>query len=141
MAKTFLIVGGDVVTDKSTGRNHMIEGAQKARQDFGELLSIEVQSNGFGGGLVTLVGSVPDSPTSMAFQVMQRITSAVNRWIGLQRLQRAILSDEEVVSRLTFNQARVDDDDQTQVVFRTAILTKAGEEIVRGGALSTSTGA
>lgn len=141
MALTFFIKGGDWVVDAATGRPLTASGTAKARQDFGELLGIETQTNGFGAGIIDLVGSVPHSPDVIAFTVMERISAAVDRWIGLQRRLRAVLAKNETVAKLVFNQARVDDTDPTAVIFRAAILTKAGEEVARGGTITPSTGA
>lgn len=137
MAKTFLIVGGDWVIDQATGRHIMIEEKPKTRQDFGELLSIETQRNGFGAGLVGLVGEVPENPLALSLSIMERVGEAVARWIGLQRKQRNILSPEETVTRLVANQAKTEEQDKTRVIFRAAILTQSGDEIARGGVITT----
>jgi len=140
MALSLFIKNGDWVVDDATGRPLTISGLAKTRQDFSELLSIETQANGFGASIVSLVGSVPDSPEMVAFSVMERISAAVDRWIGIQRRIRAVLAKNETVARLAFNQARIDDSDPTTVIFRAAITTKAGEEIARGGSISPVTG-
>ena len=138
MATTFLIVDGDWVLDQSIGRPMTVKGPAKVRQEFGELLSIETHPSGFGASLINLVGEVPENPLDVSFQVTSRVTDAVNRWISLQRKQRSILTAEEVVSRLSFNQAKVDETTKTDVRFRSSIMTKAGDEITRGGVISTT---
>lgn len=138
MATTFLIVDGDWVLDQSTGRPMTVSGPDKTKQDFGELLAIEIQPGGFGAGLVSLVGEVPENPLDVSFQVTSRITDAVNRWISLQRRQRAILTSKEVVTRLSFNQAKVDETTKTDVRFRATVSTKSGDEITRGGVIATT---
>jgi len=135
MAKTFLIKDGDWVVDQATGRPIMIDGKSKTRQDLGEILSIEVQDNGWGAGILDLIGEVPDSPASVAFTVMERVRDAVNRWMGLQRRQRAALTSDEVIVDLSYNQAVVDVTDPTKVVFRVGVTTRTGAEIARGGTI------
>ena len=137
MATTFKIKNGDWVEDRASGQALTVTGLNKTKQDFNELLSIEMQTNGFGASIVELVGSVPDNPLSVSFDLMRRISDAVTRWIGLQRRQKAILSDDEVVTRLSFNQAKVDENDPTTVIFRSTILVRSGDEISKGGKLST----
>jgi hypothetical protein len=136
MALSFFIKDGDWVLDESVGRPLTVSGLAKTRQDFGELLSIETQKNGFGANIVSLVGEVPESPDSVAFEVMRSISAAVERWIGLQQRQRIVLAKNETVSRLVFNQARVDETDPTSVMFRASIFTKSGDELARSGLIS-----
>ena len=138
MAISIYIKNGDWVLDEATGRPLTISGLAKTRQDFGEMLSLETQTNGFGAGISNLIGAVPENPQSVAFTIMSRISSAVERWINLQRRLRVVLAKDETVAKLTFNQARVDDTDPTTVIFRAAINTIAGDEVARGGAISAS---
>lgn len=135
MASTFRIADGDWLIDESLGRPILISGKNKIRQDFNELLSIDVQPYGFGAGIVDLIGQVPDNLLAIPFDVMRLINDAVVRWIGLQRLQRSILTDEEVIVTLSFNQAVVDQTDQTTVRFRAAVTTRAGEDLARSGSI------
>jgi len=140
MALTIYMKNGDWVLDDSTGRPLTVSGLAKAKQDFRELLSIETQANGFGAGIIALVGAVPDHPDVTAFTIMERISTAVDRWMGLQKRLRATLAKNETVAKLVFNQARVDDADPTSVIFRAAIRTVAGEEIANGGTITSVTG-
>lgn len=137
MAETFKIVDGDWVVDESTGRFHMVSRREKTRQDLGEILSIEVQDNGWGAGVSAVVGEVPVSPAAATFAIMKRIRDAVARWMGLQSQMRAILEDDELVTRLTHNQASIDSSDPTQINFRAAVNTLSGDEISRGGSIQT----
>lgn len=137
MAKTFMVQNGDVVIDQATGRPIMVTERDKTRQDLGELLAIEIQDNGFGAGIIGLVGDVPRNPYDLAFRIMSAVTSAVNRWIVLLREQRANRSDEEIVTRTSFNQAKVDEETRTKVNFRVDVETRAGPPgIVRTGTIS-----
>lgn len=136
MALTLYVQKGDWVVDEATGRPLTVSGLAKTRQDLGELLSIDTQSNGFGASIVDLIGTVPDAPEAVAFSVMERISAAVSRWMGLQRRARTALAKNETVAKLAFNQARVDDSDPTSVLFRVAITTRSGEEVARGGSIS-----
>ena len=138
MALSIYVQHGDWVVDDATGRPLTISGLAKARQDFGEMLSIETQKSGFGASIIDLVGQVPANPYSVSFTITERISSAVERWMGLQRRLRASLAKNETVAKLSFNQARVDDTNPTNVIFRAAILTKSGEEIARGGTITTA---
>lgn len=135
MAQTFLVKNGDVVLDRANGRPAMISGLDKTVQDFNELLSIETQSNGFGANIITLVGFVPESPLDVSFKIMERINVAVTRWIALQKKQRAVRTDDEIVTRLIANQALVDQSDQSRVTFRAGVLVRSQEEIIRSGRL------
>lgn len=135
MASTFRIADGDWLVDESLGRPMLISGKAKTKQDFNELLAIEVQPYGFGAGIVDLIGQVPDNLLAIPFDVMRLVNDAVTRWIGLQRRQRSILTDEEVIVTLSFNQAVVDQTDQTTIRFRAAITTRAGEEFARSGSI------
>lgn len=135
MADTFKIVNGDWVVDQANGGLITVSGKDKTRQDFGELLSIAIQKYGFGAGIVDLVGKVSENPFSISFDVMRKINDAVARWIGLQRKQRAVMTDDEIVTRLVFNQAKLDEANPTTVIFRASILTRSHDEVARGGTI------
>lgn len=139
MAETFRISSGDLVLDESTGRMLTVSGREKTRQDFGEMLSIEVQDNGWGSDVPSVVGTVPVSPVAATFSVMKRIKDAVARWIGLQRQLRAILEQDELITRLVYNQAVVNPNDPTQIDFVASVNTADGDEVRRGGQIQTGT--
>lgn len=97
-----MIVDGDVVLDTS-GAARMIEGKPKLRQDLAEMLAIEVQSDGMGAGIASVVGQQDFDDgldTNTEFLIHDRLTSAAQRFIALQRQSMAAMTPAEVVLRV-----------------------------------------
>jgi len=78
MSKTFQITNGDVLLDDRNGRPIEVEGRLKTRQDIGEMLSIETKYDGFGAGLIELIGIViPLGGFALRAEIQRRIQNAV----------------------------------------------------------------
>jgi hypothetical protein len=101
MTQTFQIVNGDVAISSSTGRPIMAAGKAKLRQDLQEAGTIEVQPNGFGFGLESVIGLVGDS-VSLKVEISRRIRNGITAMIRLQQqIQRAQRTSDEIIARLT----------------------------------------
>jgi hypothetical protein len=102
MAKTFLIVDGDVAYS-TAGSPKTIEGKPKTRQDLGEMLAIEVQPDGFGAGIGSIIDqqSFDDGmDTNLEFLIRERLSEAATRFIGLQRRSASNRIPAEIVARV-----------------------------------------
>lgn len=132
MTTTFQVAGGDVVMDARTGRPKLLSGRVKLRQDVGEMLGVERLRDGFGAGLVELVGRV-SSPFALQAEVARRVREGVaamqalqrrfhwserpdeERLLGLQQLVVGLARDP-ATGALTY----------TDVTFRADVVTVAG---------------
>lgn len=102
MAKTFLILNSDVVND-TAGTPKTIEGKPKTRQDLGEMLAIETQSDGFGAGIASIIDkqSFDDGmDTNLEFLIRERLSSAADRFIAMQRRSTSNRVPAEIVARV-----------------------------------------
>jgi len=106
MSATYLVGNGDVVINQS-GNLTLVADDKKLRQDYGEMLSTEIQRDGFGAGIVGLLGKESGDlhdglQSNIEFLVRERIEAGTNRFIALQRrsLQNRPLSEQ--VLRINF---------------------------------------
>lgn len=126
MAKTFLIVNGDVVKDTS-GTPKMIEGKPKTRQDLGEMLAIETQSDGFGAGIASIIDQQAfddGMDTNLEFMIRQRLTDAAQRFITMQRRSTSNRTPAEIVARVVNLDAGKSDTDPRMYRWRIDFQTQ-----------------
>lgn len=102
MAKTFLILNGDIAYD-TAGSPKTVEGKTKTRQDLGEMLAIETQPDGFGAGIASIIDkqSFDDGmDTNLEFLIRERLSDASQRFIELQRRSSSNRVPAEIVARV-----------------------------------------
>lgn len=114
MTTTYMIENGDWVIDARTGRPKIVADREKLRQDVNELLTIEVQSNGFGTSLDSLIG-LAASPVSVRALIQQRVRDGVTTFQRLQtefhlrqrpRSERVLRIRELIVSQIANSRTR-----------------------------------
>jgi hypothetical protein len=116
---TLKISNGDILLD-DIGRPLIVENLDKLSQTVHEILSIDIQENGFGAGL---------GQTGLAVQT--EIYSAFGRWKELQDKSKQERSDLEKFDSI---QNIFVDSHQTEIRFEVDVLSKEGSNtIVRGG--------
>lgn len=102
MAKTFLILNGDIAYD-TAGAPKTVEGKVKTRQDLGEMLAIETQPDGFGAGIANIIDqqSFDDGmDTNLEFMIRERLSDASQRFIALQQRSLSNRVPAEIVARV-----------------------------------------
>ena len=135
MTKTFQITDGDVLLDDRNGRPIEVEGRIKARQDIDEMLSIETKYDGFGAGLIELVGMiVPLGGFALRAEIQRRIQNAIVVVQSLQnRYQRSKRTRDEMIYGLAGVEVVPVRDNTgalsvTDTSFKVEILTLEGSE-------------
>lgn len=137
MTTTFKIKNGDVVRDESSGRPITISGAEKLSQDLKEAAGILIQPNGFGFGLVSVLGKVED-PIALRVEISRLIRDGI---ASIQRLQeryhRNDRSSSEKISRLVnvvvmpLRPSGSLEISKTTYAYRFDVLTQKGVEAVQ----------
>jgi len=131
MTQTFRINNGDIDFGV-TGQIKMIADYDKARQDVGEMLSIQETDN-FGGGLVGLIGKV-DQVDSLRGIIYRQIVGGVNGMIRLQRSrQRAQRPNEEMIDSIQLLLVAVSESDPTSYTFQLQLKTLATVALTLSG--------
>jgi hypothetical protein len=129
VSKTFLIVNGDVVI--GPGGLQMIADGPKVRQDLGEMLSVATQNDGFGAGIVNLVGTTFGSDNGLYQNVesvlRDRLTSASQRFMALQRKNYSNRPTTEIVRSIENIEVAQATDDPTAYFWRIDYLTLDGQ--------------
>ena len=135
MTKTFQITDGDVLLDDRNGRPIEVEGRIKTRQDIDEMLSIETKYDGFGAGLIELVGMIaPLGGFALRAEIQRRIQNAIVVVQSLQnRYQRSKRTRDEMIYGLAGVEVVPVRDNTgalsvTDTSFKVEILTLAGSE-------------
>lgn len=77
MTVTLLIVNGNTVVSRATGRPMTVQDKPKLEQDINRLLSIARQSNGEGADLDALMGPIPSSPFALSSKVQRNVRQAI----------------------------------------------------------------
>lgn len=90
MSQTFLVTNGDISYGVN-GAAQMVSEKPKTRQDVGEMLTISIQPNGFGAGIVDLIGQLSGGmedgiSSNIEFLLREKIEEATERLRQLQRL-------------------------------------------------------
>jgi hypothetical protein len=129
VSKTFLVQGGDAVYGSNRQPVTTQNGA-KLKQDLAEMLSINIQPDGFGAGIVQVLGlssQLDNGQTSdIEFILRDRLTSATNRFIGLQKKNVTNRSLDELVKSVTNLQVQQNQNDPTMFFWRADWYTFAG---------------
>lgn len=115
----------------------MISDNKKLRQDLAEMLSISVQPDGFGAGIVDIIGQdfeFDDGLSSnVEFTLHDRLNSAAARFIVLQRQVVANKPITELISRVINIEAQQSDEDPTRYDWRIDFQTIDGQvKFLRG---------
>jgi hypothetical protein len=138
MTVTFKIENGDVVLG-ANGSPRTVTGLEKTKQDLREVLSNDLQPNGFGAGLTRLVGRVVESPLIFSLEVQQRIAQAINRWIALQRTSQSLdRPAAERVESIALLRAAPQRGSLVNFAFHVTIRTASRAEVDQSGTVSTS---
>jgi hypothetical protein len=102
MAKTFRVIDGDIAYDVA-GSPQTIEGKPKTRQDLGEMLAIETQSDGFGASISSLIdlqAADDGMESNLEFLLNERLLEASQRFISLQKSSISNRTPAEIVARV-----------------------------------------
>jgi hypothetical protein len=138
MSQTFKFRNQDVVLD-AAGALEMVADYDKLRQDLSELFSIGITNNGFGAGLIDLVGasdSFDDGYASnVEFTLRDRIESAISRFQVLQKRNLNNMPPAEQVVGLSDLNVQQDPTNPTTYRWKVVLRTLAGE-VTRSGKLS-----
>jgi hypothetical protein len=130
MSKTFLMTNGDV--SYGGGQVKTISDGPKLSQDLLEMLSINTQPDGFGAGIVTLLGQsaqISDGKyQNIEFSVRDRLTSGCNRFVSLQRQNLTNRPTNELISSILNLQVAQSTDDPTTYFWRIDFQTYAGQQ-------------
>lgn len=138
MAKTLQIRNGDIVENALSGRPRLIEGSAKLRQDVGEMLAVDEQTDGFGAGIRQLIGTINESEFGDVPLLLSRnIRRATERMVVLQQAQRAVRTDAETLSKLSLLKATPVQGSASDYQFQAAFLSLDGDTIKRTGIIST----
>jgi len=134
MSSTLMIKNGDVVVSSATGRPVTISGLPLLKQHLTEMLSINTLPNGFGAGIPSLVGLVPDNSGVVPLVVDQNIRSSVNAMIQLQNngVTDNYLDTEKVSSVAALQVAQVSGV-PTDYAYKLDIASVAGATVTRSG--------
>ena len=135
MTMTFEIANGDVVLDIQNGQPKEVTGNIKTRQDLKEVLSIETKYDGFGAGLVDIVGTLmPLGGFSLRAEITRRIRGTISVMQSLQNeFQRRYRTDDEIIYGLAKVQVVAVRDNtgalsRTDTSFTVEVLTLEGAQ-------------
>jgi len=129
---------GDVVLDQS---QTVVEVAdrEKLSQDLSENFSVSILDNGFGAGLIDLVGAVDGFDDGYAsnieFTLRERLEGSIKRLMSLQRRNLSNMPPTEIVTGVGLIDVQQDPTNPTTYRWKLSILTLAGE-VIRSGKLS-----
>jgi hypothetical protein len=130
MARTFLVKNGDAVADPG-GRPKVVTGGPKAKQDLAEMLAVETQADGFGAGIVGLVGTDAGLDDGMGmnieFTLRSRIEDGFKRLVGVQQRTLGNRTPADTFARLVNLQASQDRVDPTLYRWRVDAQTVDGQ--------------
>lgn len=137
MSRTFKIVNGDYVLDRTNGRPTTVTGREKLRQDVNIMLTTETRANSYGAGLEDLIGRDMD-PAAFRIEVGRRIRSSTN---ALQRLQDQFLAaqrtaQERLATIAALSVFVLPGDEKTGVGFRLRVTPVAGDAVALSGAIT-----
>ena len=131
MTMTFEIANGDVVLAPQNGQPKEVTGKIKTRQDLKEVLSIETKYDGFGAGLIDIVGTL--MPLG-GFSLRAEIRGTIAVMQSLQNeFQRSYRTDDEIIYGLASLQVVAVRDktgalSKTDTSFTVEILTLEGAQ-------------
>lgn len=126
MATTLQIVNGDVV-ETDDGQFATVSGPDCIKQCIGESLTIQTQPNGFGAGLVSLVGQVPQDELAMQMLVVNNVTNNFRTIRLLQKIpDRTPRATNEIVSGSVIVSSQVDPKNPRRYAYSAKILTESG---------------
>jgi hypothetical protein len=138
MSQTFKIQNGDCVLDQS-GSVVMVADLPKLRQDLSELFSVSILDNGFGAGLVDLIGAVDGFDDGYAanieFTLRERLEAGLKRLMTLQRRSLQNMPPEETITGIGQLDVQRDPTNPTVYRWKATIKTLAGD-VSRSGKLS-----
>lgn len=101
VTETLKIIGGDYVFDQATGRFVTVTGREKLRQDCRQNLDTDVQPDGTGAGLTSVIGKLAD-PFDMRIDMTERVTESFEALKDLQqRFQLGDRSKQERIARIS----------------------------------------
>lgn len=103
MSKTYQIVNKDIAYGTSGGVL-TVTGTEKARQDISESIGVATQADGFGFGIVDLVGTDDGPETNIMgieFLLRQRIQDGFQRLVQLQRGSLTNRTPDEIYTEIT----------------------------------------
>lgn len=134
MTVTFQITNGDV-TIGSSGQPNTIADNVKLRQDVQENLAIEIQANGFGAGLESLIGVLTDE-YAMRSEINQRVRKSIVAMQNLQdRYHRAQRPLNERIARVEQIIVTSVGDKKTTFLFKVDVRTVANTTETSTGGL------
>jgi hypothetical protein len=140
VSQTFLIQNNDVAYDVG-GQARLVSGKAKVRQDLAEMLSIEVQPDGQGAGIVSLAGSdegLDDGVGSnLDFELRTRIEGGTRRLMASQRQSMANRTADEVLTRITNLEAAQSTADPRVYLWRLDVQTLSGQGATLRGRVRT----
>lgn len=139
MSRTFKIVNGDCVYDQS-GRPTTISDKPKLSQDLAEMLAIETQPNGFGAGIVSLIGTEDGGlhdglDANMEFAIRDKLEVATNRFIAIQRQNLKNRPTTEQLKGLDFLQVQVSATDPSLFGWQASFSTVDGKFLTKKGTI------
>jgi|SRR5579872_922959 len=141
MSQTFLVQNGDVIQtpqgqvailSSPTATNGInLPQNQKIRQDLSEGLSVEIQPDGFGAGIVNMVGSNFESDdgssSNIDFALRDRLTSFANRFIALQKRNVSNRPRNEIIAKVSNIETLQSQDDPTTYFWVIEFVTYDGQ--------------
>jgi hypothetical protein len=130
MAQTFLIQNGDWVVSSASGRPIVISGPEKTKQDIKEFFEIDIQPNGFGAGITSLVGMVAKTGSDMSGLIDRQITDGIAHFRSIQiaDVNTPRTADERIFG-VTNIRASQDRSDPTKYTFGANVVTESGKTI------------
>lgn len=139
MSSTFLVTGGDVVINRSSGQPRLIADAQKLRQDLRIALSTAARIDNVGAGLEDVINGRAATPSIIESAIQRRV---INSATNMQELQNRYNRNErprgERLVSVAFVQVSTVANDPTAFYFKASFISGASssDPIVLGGRLT-----
>lgn len=127
---TLLIVDGDVVMNANGQPTLLSEATKKVRQDLSEMLAIEIQDDGFGAGIVSMLtdeGIQSSNVSSVEFLLREKLYSAAQRFMALQKTNLSNRDPYEIIVKIPYIDVLQDRVDPRLYRWRIDYLSQAEE--------------
>jgi hypothetical protein len=129
LSKTFLIVNSDITYNQSRQPNTVVDGI-KIQQDLAEMLSVSIQPNGFGAGIIDEIGDIGTMNagqfTSFDLDLRNLLTAATARFVALQQSSSNNRATNELIASIVNVQTQKDPSDPTKYRWRIDYQTVNG---------------